>query len=290
MIRVYGDLQFSVQDIKNLGERFVINFYTTAKSHAIRKTDADIVDGVIKLNKSELSNIGRGVLQYEVNNITEDADYDDGSYDSTYTATTNYFIISDIVIEEDDVILITKVTEDLRDLIEKDITSLTIPDGTTSIGDYIFWNCPNLTEVKIPDTVKSIGSYSFYRCSALKEVKIPETVTSIGSYSFYRCEALKEVKIPDTVATIGGQAFYDCWSISKVTIGSGVTSIQDWAFKHCFALNSITILATTPPTLGSSAFDDTNDCPIYVPAASVNSYKNASNWIEYADRIFGITE
>ena len=290
MIRVHGDLNFSAQDIKNLGERFVINFYTTAKSHAIRKTDADIVDGLIKINKSELENIGRGVLQYELNNITADADYDDGSYDSTYTATTNYFIISDIVIEEDDVILITKVTEDLRDLIEKDITSLTIPDGTTTIGDYIFWNCPNLTEVKIPDTVKSIGSYSFYRCEALKEVKIPDTVKSIGSDAFYRCEALTEVKIPDTVATIGGQAFYDCWSISKVTIGSGVISIQDWAFKHCFALNSITIKATTPPTLGSSAFDDTNNCPIYVPAESVNSYKNASNWIEYADRIFAITE
>ena len=290
MIRVYGDLQFSVQDIKNLGERFVINFYTTAKSHAIRKTDADIVDGVIKLNSSELENIGRGVLQYELNNITADADYDDGSYDSTYTATTNYFIISDIVIEEDDVILITKVTEDLINLIERDITSLTIPDGTTTIGDYICWNCPTLVEVKIPNTVKSIGSYSFYRCEALKEVKIPDTVTSIGDYSFYRCEALKEVIIPDSVITIGGDAFYDCWSISNVTIGSGVTEINTYAFKHCFALNSITILATTPPTLGFDAFNSTNDCPIYVPAASLDAYKTASNWIEYVDRIFAITE
>ena len=120
MIRVYGDLNFSVQDIKNLGERFVINFYTTAKSHAIRKTDADIVEGLIKLNKSELSNIGRGVLQYEVNNITADAYYDDGSYDSTYTATTNYFIISDIVIEEDENTPITEVIADIKN----DINSL----------------------------------------------------------------------------------------------------------------------------------------------------------------------
>lgn len=120
MIRVYGDLQFSVQDIKNLGERFVINFYTTAKSHAIMKTDADIVEGLIKLNKSELENIGRGVLQYELNNITEDANYDDGSYDSTYTATTNYFIISDIVIDEDENTPITEVIADIK----SDISSL----------------------------------------------------------------------------------------------------------------------------------------------------------------------
>lgn len=120
MIRIYEDLQFNVQDIKNLGERFVINFYTTAKSHAIRKTDADIVDGVIKLNKSELENIGRGVLEYEVNNITADADYDDGSYDSTYTATTNYFIVSDIVNEEDENTPITEVIAGIK----SDISSL----------------------------------------------------------------------------------------------------------------------------------------------------------------------
>lgn len=121
MIRLYGDLKFNVSDIKNIGEKFIIKLYTTAKSVAIEKTDMDIVDGVIKLNWSELATIGRGVLQYELNNITEDADYDDGIYDSTYTGTTEYYIMSDISIDEDDED--TPITEVIADM-KNDINSL----------------------------------------------------------------------------------------------------------------------------------------------------------------------
>lgn len=121
MIRIYGDLKFNVSDIKNIGEKFIIKLYTTAKSVAIEKTDMDIVDGVIKLNWSELATIGRGVLQYELNNITEDADYDDGIYDSTYTGTTEYYIMSDISIDEDDED--TPITEVIA-VIKNDINSL----------------------------------------------------------------------------------------------------------------------------------------------------------------------
>lgn len=121
MIRIYGDLKFNVSDIKNIGEKFIIKLYTTAKSVAIEKTDMDIVDGVIKLNWSELATIGRGVLQYELDNITEDADYDDGIYDSTYTGTTEYYIMSDISIDEDDED--TPITEVIADM-KNDINSL----------------------------------------------------------------------------------------------------------------------------------------------------------------------
>lgn len=121
MIRIYADLKINVSDIKNIGEKFIIKFYTTSKSVAIKKTDMDIVDGVIKLNWSELATIGRGVLQYELNNITEDADYDDGIYDSTYTGTTEYYIMSDISIDEDEEN--TTITEVIADM-KNDINSL----------------------------------------------------------------------------------------------------------------------------------------------------------------------
>lgn len=121
MKRIYADLKINISDIKNLGNRFVIKFYTTAKSIFIEKTDMDIVDGVIKLNWSELATIGRGVLQYELNNITEDADYDDGIYDSTYTGTTEYYIMSDISIDEDEEN--TTITEVIADM-KNDINSL----------------------------------------------------------------------------------------------------------------------------------------------------------------------
>jgi len=47
---------------------------------------------------------------------------------------------------------------------------------------------------------------------------------------------------------------------------------------------------TTPPAIGTGAFDNSNDAPIYVPDDSVTEYKTATNWADYADRIFAISE
>ena len=153
--------------------------------------------------------------------------------------------------------------EDLISFIQGDITTLNIPDGTTKIGDGIF-AYTSLNTVTIPDSVTSIGEYAF-------------------AYSF-----LRNVTIPDSVTSIGQNAFYDCINISKVTIGSGVTEINSYAFKKCTYLDSITIKATTPPTLGSDVFGDDILLKIYVPAASVDAYKTATNWSQYANIIKAI--
>lgn len=94
--------------------------------------------------------------------------------------------------------------------------------------------------------------------------------------------------IPNGTTTIGGGAFNYCSSLTSVTIPDSVTSIDNAAFKDCSSLTSITIQATTPPTLGKQAFDNTNNCPIYVPAESVEAYKAATNWSSLADRIQAI--
>ena len=62
-------------------------------------------------------------------------------------------------------------------------------------------------------------------------------------------------------------------------------------FKGCSGLESSTILATTPPTMGDfNIFSNTNNCPIYVPTASVDTYKAASGWSTYESRIQAIPQ
>ena len=73
-----------------------------------------------------------------------------------------------------------------------------------------------------------------------------------------------------------------------MVIGNSVTTIGGYAFLDCSKLTSITINAETPPTLNEPSFDNTNNCPIYVPAGSVDVYKSASGWSEYASRIQAI--
>jgi hypothetical protein len=89
------------------------------------------------------------------------------------------------------------------------------------------------------------------------------------------------------VTSIGDRVFRSCSNLTDVTIGSGVTSIGVMAFTFCSSLASVTVNATTPPTLGGSAFDGTAAAlKIYVPAESVDAYKTA--WSAYADKIEAI--
>ena len=119
------------------------------------------------------------------------------------------------------------------------ITSATISDGVTSIGNYAFPGCSSLSSVTIPSGVTSIGGYAFSGCSSLTSVMIPDSVTSIGRSAFITCTGLTSVTIPNGVTSIVENTFYNCTGLTSVTIPSGVTSIGNYAFYNCNALTDV---------------------------------------------------
>jgi len=121
------------------------------------------------------------------------------------------------------------------------LTSVTIPDSVTSIGNEAFSNCANLTSVTIPDSVTSIGQHAFSDCSGLTSVTIPDSVTSLGQRAFYNCSGLTSVTIGNGVTSIGGAAFSSCASLTSITIPNGVTSLGSSAFSDCTGLTNATI-------------------------------------------------
>ena len=167
------------------------------------------------------------------------------------------------------------------------LKSVTIPDSVTTIGREAFYSCHALTSVTIPDSVTTIGDSAFIWCNALKSVTIPDSVKTIGDAAFSECNALTSVTIGNSVTTIGNNAFRDCDVLTSVTIGNSVTTIGDDAFYKCFALKEVYCEPTTPPSLGGSSVfgDNASDRKIYVPTASVDAYKTADGWKEYADAI-----
>ena len=122
-----------------------------------------------------------------------------------------------------------------------DLTSITIPDSVTSIGYGAFYGCSGLTSIAIPDSVTGIEQFAFFNCSSLTSVTIPDGVTSIEAWLFYGCCELTSVTIPNGVTRIGNYAFYGCRELVSVTIPESVTSIGDSAFYGCRGLASVTI-------------------------------------------------
>ena len=144
---------------------------------------------------------------------------------------------------------------------------------------------------QIIDGVRQDTVQTTYTFDTLGEhtVKYKLDGTIIANSAFSSNNSLTSVTIPNSVTSIGRSAFDSSFVLRSVTIGNSVTSIGDSAFWYCMALTSVTIEATTPPTLGgSTVFEETNNCPIYVPAESVDAYKTATNWSSYASRIQAI--
>ena len=178
--------------------------------------------------------------------------------------------------------------------IEKPTGDLVIPDSIThngtnypvsSIGDYAFLSCTELTSVTIPNSVTSIGVQAFSGCSGLTSVTIGNSVTDIGVCAFSACIGLTSVTIPNSVTCIKELSFSYCSGLTSVTFGYSVTSIGDNAFNGCSGMTSMKLLGQMPPQLGTNVFYGIQtDIPVYIPCGRLAYYVNQmpqfTNYVE----------
>ena len=100
----------------------------------------------------------------------------------------------------------------------EEVTSVTIPEGVTSIGPSAFDLCYGLKSVTIPSSVKTIGDWAFSACFRLQTVTMPESLEYIGTGGFINCRSFKMVKIPAKLAVIGGAAFAYCTGLKEFDV------------------------------------------------------------------------
>ena len=183
------------------------------------------------------------------------------------------------------------------------LTNVVIPEtvednGTTynvtSIGDNAFSYCSSLESVNISEGVTSIGNGAFSDCPCLENINFPESIISIGNNAFSGCSSLTNITIPKGVTSIECYAFFSCICLESVTISESVESIDDGVFGWCESLKDVYCKAIIPPatTLGQwgnwyTFYGCSDELTIYVPMESVEAYKTAEGWSQYADQIVG---
>ena len=179
-----------------------------------------------------------------------------------------------------------------------------IPATVTSIANKAFINCQRLKSIEIPAGVTQIGESAFHNCSGLTSIEIPTSVTQIGANAFMHCRRLSSITFEENsqLKTIGDNAFWECDDINSIVLPSGVTSIGNSAFRGCYGLSFVDIPSSltfiggeafydcpirymichveTPITLTSDPGSNP-DLTVFVPANSVDDYKEAYPWSDY---------
>ena len=201
--------------------------------------------------------------------------------------------------------------------------------SVTSIGYNTFDGCTALTTVNAPN-ITSVPPNAFANCSKLKNVDFWGSITSISVNAFLNCSSLEGALVLPSLVTINdynsgsgrptsgfggctkitsftannctkigenlyhggnhGGCFEGCTALQEVHLAS-VTSIGGYTFDGCTDLIKVVINNSVPPTINSNTF---RGCPttaiFYVPDDSVDAYKEASGWSEYATRIKPISD
>lgn len=164
------------------------------------------------------------------------------------------------------------------------LSSISFPDGITSIGRQAFRECNSMVTFDIPNSVTYMGPSAFEGCNILVSFVIPDGITSINQL-FPGCYSMTSVTIPNSVTTISGYSFYYCSSLTSITIPSSVSVIGSYAFGNCDNLTTVTVGNETPVAISENVFSNRTNATLYVPEGCKAAYQTAPYWNEFKEII-----
>ena len=186
----------------------------------------------------------------------------------------------------------------------KALTAIKLPAELKTIDTQAFRTCTNLATVDYGTKVETIGDGAFRSTGALKTFFFKGSVKTlganafresgltcvhlkgdmtIGKEAFMMCRSLKYVEFPATSLATQPLTYVPegicagCTSLPFITLPTTVTEIKANAFNGCSNLKYVNILAETPATLTTNAFDNTPK-NVYVKASKLSAYQSNANW------------
>lgn len=168
------------------------------------------------------------------------------------------------------------------------LKSVKMHNNIASIGVYAFaWT--SITEVVVPNKVTDLPRGVFYN-SKLQKVTIPNSVVSLGLGAVGGNPYLEEVVMSNNIRSIGGECFISDSKLTSLILPATLVTLDYDVFSGCTGMTTLTCLAPTPPTSGGNPFGQNANhaplnqqtCKLIVPAGSVDLYKAAEYWKEFA--------
>ena len=168
------------------------------------------------------------------------------------------------------------------------LTSITIPEGVTSLGEDAFSGCPDLKSIHFSSTVNSFELVSVMGCDALEVITVDSknprfyssgncvieketgtlflgcggsvipndgSIKKIGYYAFGSNDSLTNIVIPNGVTHIDGYAFAGCAGLKEIILPDSVTWVGFGVFSGCSSLERFEFSENTK-TIGSWVFDN----------------------------------
>ena len=113
------------------------------------------------------------------------------------------------------------------------VTSISLPQSLTSIGDYAFQISKGITSLVIPKNVETIGQRAFNSLTNMESLTFESgsALKTISNEAFLECQSLNAVSIPDGTTYIGKSAFENGWELDNIYIPASVTEIGAEAFR-----------------------------------------------------------
>ena len=136
-------------------------------------------------------------------------------------------------------------------------------DNDGELADYVFAYCSNMTSATLGNKVSSIGNNAFQGCSSLTSAILGLNVSAIGSYAFQACSSIETIDLPDPVPVLNVYTFADCTSLKEIKIKSRMTDIKNSVFYNCTSL-SLVVFADSEEELNlGSNQTETYNYPYY---------------------------
>ena len=157
------------------------------------------------------------------------------------------------------------------------ITSVTIPNGVTTIGFSAFNGCIKLEKIKFSSNLDTVCENAFnntkwfnnqsnglvyvgkvaykYKGDMPRNTKITvkSDTVSISESAFKDCANLTAILIPSSVKHIDKYAFYNCQGLTKLNFNDGIERIENDAFGSCEKLTGVNF-SETLKSIGAFAF------------------------------------